>query len=418
MKQIIFIEAYPEVMIYKMARLFKKKGYKTISIRILESKGLSNKFYNEAFDKIICFNLKFHRASIKSLPKIALSLIKSSKDFFKSILSIFKLNPYVIFCRTSPNRLCAITKILFNKYPLIYFPYDISALGDIRFGGTKGKTINKLPSFEAKAEKYCFENVEGILHKGSPDELKYLNKTRLGKDLKLSNLQISFNPYCSEEFILPINKNKLSKKDKEIHIVTVGSCGATDTGGPNFLIEYAKAFAKQKIHLHVYIRPNISSKKEVEKAFMKDSGKDLDKKYFHWHEPLGPKELIKEISKYDYAIMMINMNIKNPSDFLSIKLLTGNQVASYLEAGLPFFYSKNFEYLDKSMRNYKLDLTYENIKDLENLKKTIKKLNYKKLEKNVQIARQDYLMETQFPRLEKFVKKVVDKNLNKRKRKK
>ena len=50
--------------------------------------------------------------------------------------------------------------------------------------------------------------------------------------------------------------------------------------------------------------------------------------------------------------------------------------------------------------------------DIKNLKTKIKTQNYKQLEKNILKAREDYLMEKHFPRLEKFVKKIV---ANKRK---
>ena len=64
-KQIIFLEPFPEIMTYKIAKIFRKKGYQTISIRLLKSKGLSEDFYRKAYDKIICFNLEFHKINLK-----------------------------------------------------------------------------------------------------------------------------------------------------------------------------------------------------------------------------------------------------------------------------------------------------------------------------------------------------------------
>ena len=95
---------------------------------------------------------------------------------------------------------------------MIYFPYDIRA----NEYATKeiAKKVRGIPNFEIKAERFCFENADGIMHKGAPNELKYLNGRMLGDNLKICPLDISFLPYCSKEFIIPINKNKLSKKDK------------------------------------------------------------------------------------------------------------------------------------------------------------------------------------------------------------
>ena len=68
-KQIVFFEPWPEVMTYKMAKLFREKDYSTHSIRILESKELDN-FYKDAFDEIISFKLGFFKINLKNLPLI------------------------------------------------------------------------------------------------------------------------------------------------------------------------------------------------------------------------------------------------------------------------------------------------------------------------------------------------------------
>ena len=43
-KQIVFIESYSTVMTYKIAKLFKKNGYETVLIRLLEQKLSDDKF--------------------------------------------------------------------------------------------------------------------------------------------------------------------------------------------------------------------------------------------------------------------------------------------------------------------------------------------------------------------------------------
>lgn len=431
-KQIIFLEPWPTPMIAKIAKLFKKNGYRTVSVRILEHKFLSDEFFRECFDEVISFNLVFYKMNIKSVPLIFFSAIRKSKDFFKAVRTASKLRPYVIFCRTSPNWLCALTKILFKKYPLIYFPYDIKSQGDHRlpqYSGGSGKGYNiiasgkiieeKLPKFEIKAERFCFEKADGIIHKGAPDELKHLNKKVLGDNLKICPLQLQFLPYCSREFIVPLNGDKLSKKDNEIHMVTTDSSGSTNNGVPaSYMIEYAGALARQKIHFHAYVLPNTSSEEEIMDSFKKHYRNVLDFKYFHLHKPLEPKELVKEISKYDYGSMFDNPDIKDPSEIIQYKFAIGNKISTYLEAGIPFFYFEGFKYLDTLMKGYDLGLPYKDMKAIGNIKKVIKKLNYQKLEKNILKAREDFLLEKNFPRLEKFVQEVVNKKLNKKQREK
>ena len=222
-KQIIFLEPFPEVMIYKIAKLFREKGYETISIRILEHKGLSNNFYKSAFDQIIDFNLGFFKINIKNAPKIILSLLKKIKNISNNFYRILKLKPLIIFARANPNLPCAITKILAGETPVIYFPYDIRS----QCYPTKEsmKRLRGLNFFEIASERFCLEYSDGIMHKGAPEELNFL-ENRAFKNLKMSPLQINFLPYCSKEFIVSINKSKLFKKNGEIHLVHIGSSGA------------------------------------------------------------------------------------------------------------------------------------------------------------------------------------------------
>ena len=61
------------------------------------------------------------------------------------------------------------------------------------------------------------------------------------------------------------------------------------------------------------------------------------------------------------------------------------------------------------MKKYGLSLpiSLEGKLDIRNLKRRIKKLNYKELETKISRAREDFNLEKHFPRLEKFVKEVV-----------
>jgi len=411
-KQIVFLESWTTPMIYKIARMFKQRGYYTISIRVLKYKFLPDSFFKDGFDEIISFNQEFNKFNFKSFPSIFYSTIKNFPDFFKARGAIKKLDPYVIFCRGPPSWICSYVKKRFEKYPLIYFPYDIRSLGDPRLDGynilSKEIVKEKLPSFEVRAEKICFEKSDGVMHKGAPEELEYLDKRVMGKDFKLCPLQLHFPPYCSKDFIIPLNENKLSKEDGEIHIVTAESSGSSKSGAPaSYVVEYAKELAKQKIHLHVYIIPNVSTPKEVKDSFNKHYGEELQSKYFHFHEPKDPKEIIKEMSKYDYGIILLNLDIKEPQDAPATRFNTGNKLASYMEAGIPCINYKYYEYMNKIMEDYDLSFTYETMDDIKKLGETLSKHNYQEIEQKILKAREDFLMEKHFPRLEKFVDEVA-----------
>lgn len=405
-KQIVFLEPFPEVMIYKMAKMFKEREYETISIRILESKGLSNNFYKQAFDEIKSFNLSFFKINFKNLPAILISLFKNLKNILQTSIFVLKLNPYVIFARAKPSWPCALMRIIFKKTPFIYFPYDI------RSESCSSREIAKqqgLKNFEIDSEKYCFEKADGILHKGAPNELEFL-EGRIFKKINFSPIQMMFLPYCSKEFVVPINRNKLSKKDGEIHIVQVSSVSSADLKECSFLFNYFKEFTKNKIHIHLYTKPNTLPKEEIIKSFKQIYKKEINSKYFHLHEPKEPKDLIKEISKFDFGIVIIHP-LNKTDDPLEANVGMGNKLSSYLEAGLPFFYSPEIKFLDTVMNNYGLRLYLKDEKDIKNLKKKIQRLNYAELEKKIKTARENFSMEKHFQELEKFVKKVVEKKL-------
>lgn len=407
-KKIVFLESFPEVMTYKIAKIFKKKGYQTISLRILESKDSSfNNFYKDAYDEIKSFDLSFFRMDFKNLPSILFSLLKNLENIAKTSFFILRLKPDLIFARAKPNWPCALMRIFFKKIPLIYFPYDIRSedCSSIEIAKKKG-----LKNFEIKSEKFCFENADGIIHKGAPNELTFL-EGRIFKKIKFSPLQLNFHPYCSKEFIIPFNKNKLSKKDKEMHIVEVRSISSVDVKEFSFFFDYAEEFEKNKIHLHFYTKPNTLSKEEIMESFKKIYKKEINSKYFHLHDPKNPKELIKEISKFDFGIFVLPFSDREDGGYIPLQTIVGlgNKQSSYLEAGLPFFYPPEIKYLDSMMSQYGLRLWIKDKKDIKNIKKIVSQLNYKELENKIKIARDDFLMEKHFPELEEFIQKVINR---------
>ena len=399
-KQIVFIESYSTVMTYKIAKMFKQKGYRTILIRLLEPKDSDEAFYADAYTKVINFNMNFStRINLKKTLLNPISLFKQIKHISLTFIQISKLDPYIIFGKANPNLPIAFFRIWFRKYPFVYFPYDMHVhwCPSMKFAKIRG-----ISKFEIKAERFCFEHADGIMHKGAPNELEYLNGRILGNNIQLPKHQIAFHPYCSKEFCVFINKNKLSKKDREIHMVYIGGGGEIKKSDYSYFFGLAKPIISQKIHFHLYLSQLINSKKDETKEFLEECKNEKNYKYFHIHRALNPKEIINEISKYDFGV-------SPPGSFkcsdLETKFCTGNKISTYLEAGLPFFYKSELLFIDKLMKGYGLNLNWPN--NMNRLKKITKKLNYKELERSILKAREDFNMDKNFLRLEEFIKKVV-----------
>ncbi|MEK6935703.1 MAG: hypothetical protein AABW67_02865 [Nanoarchaeota archaeon] len=401
-KQIVFIESYSTVMTYKIAKLFKKNGYETVLIRLLEQKLSDDKFYSDAYDKVINFNISSTKISLKDSlmnMKTSFNLIKS---VFIAFIQISKLKPYTIFGKANPNWPIAFFRIWFRKFPFIYFPYDIHVHW---YSSTKIAKKRGISKFEIFSERFCFEHSDGIMHKGSPEELKYLNGRMLGKNIRLPKNQITFHPYCSKEFCVPINKNKLSKDDGELHFVHIVSGGELKKSNYIPFFNFGKNIIKHKIHYHLYISQVLGSGKNEVNEFLKECKKEKYYKYFHIHSPLNPKEIVQEISKYDLGILS-SFQSEYVKQELEPKFCTGNKFATYLEAGIPIFCSSNLDFSYKLCKDYRV-LPFIN-SNSEDFQQIVSKLNPKKLEKNIIKARQNFDMDKNFPRLEEFVRNIVN----------
>ena len=398
-KQIVFFCATtPYVMIYKIAREFKKRGYETILITISQRNKWDIKDYHDAFDKIICSNFQLSKPNLKNF----FNMLKRVPYLARAIYEMKKLKPYVVFSIANPTYITALAMRFFKKYPIIYFPYDISSqeysnLGEAMMKGYK--------EYEVNAERYCFEHADGIMHKGAPNELQHLKtSSMLGSPIKTTPLNIFFPPYCSDEFIVPINKNKLSKEDNEFHLAYVGGL-FVDKETLEFYRSFFQRLIDQNIHIHSYSKTQHLSKEEDKKNLL-PLIKSLDPKFFHIEFALPPKKLIKEISKYDFGLF-VDCYGADPQSVLVVSYSTGNKISSYLEAGIPFFYSKNFMSIDKILKKYNLDLGLKDLNEFNDFNKKLKKLDYAKLEKNILRMRKDFNMAKHFLRLENFIKEVI-----------
>ncbi|MEM0465184.1 MAG: hypothetical protein QXW97_00605 [Candidatus Pacearchaeota archaeon] len=412
-KTIVFAEDYSYVMTYKIALLLKKKGYNLVLIRLLEQSKEETDFFNKAYNQVIDIGMRHFKFDKKNFVKILFSQFVKSKNYFSAFIKILRLKPDLFIGRAKPNwHIAFLKKLFFKKIPFIYFPHDI------RNQLIPEYVKKTTPHFEIKAEKYCFENSDGIIHKGDPRELnpEFVNKRSLGDNVKLPKFKINFLPYCLKDFIVPLNKEKLSKKDGKIHLVYTG--GVKKISQDFFDNEVLKNFGeivKQGFHIHLYFNPEKRKLQDLEKEkfFIKkfiEKNKDFPNiKNFHFHNSMNPKEIVKEISKYDFG-MFAPYTMKDKNNLETI-FCTGNKMSTYMEAGIPFFYPLEARFIHKIISYYKVGFPYP--KNLKDLKKIIKKINYKKIEKNILKARMDFLMDKHIDRLENFINQVIESKKNK-----
>lgn len=386
MKKIVLIESSATATPGKIARALKRKGYDMTLISLLP---VNDQFTKDSYSRIISFDFKFFHANLKELPKILRYGFSKYKSLIKAWLKIRRLNPDILIARSTPNWICYLAKKYFRKALFIYFPYDFR-----NFSYTDRKQALTLTTpFELYSEKWCFENADGILYKGAENKLDLINKKVLG-DVKIKAPYLHIMPYCSKDLIVPINKNKLSKK--EIHLAFVGHIGTEPSWKKS-----VKSVLDNKLHLHLYGKSVYFDAKTSER---RDEYSDFFKNpYFHLHKQLDQFDLIKDISKFDYAIWLgYYDNFTN-----SILADTGNKFASYLEAGLPCIYYNNHKYIGKSFSQYGAGIGVDIDSPLGKILRKITKKQYAEMIKKIELGREKVMVEADLPRLEAFFKKAL-----------
>jgi hypothetical protein len=386
-KKILFIESSPTDMVAKMALSLKSSGYNSSLITITGD--TNSPFLKKAYSSLLTLNFQFIKVSVKRTPQVIYFLMKQSKIILNCIRKIKQLRPDIIIVRTPPNWLYFLIKKYFRKVPSVYFPYDIRSFGYENFSELKKAGV---PKFEIKAEAWDYTHADGIIHKGAEYEFDCLNKNLLG-NISISSPVLHYLPYCLAKLNSPLNKNKLSKKDGEIHFVFAGHISKEKSW-----ITSAKTVIDQKIHLHVYGKTTNVSKIDLKSN--KDFEVLLKSPYFHVHDPVSQDKLAKELSKYDYGIWLGYYDINK----YSISLCNGNKLASHMEAGIPTLYYKNHIAIGDLCKKYKAGIPIDIKTDF---KKLLNEQDYKKFEKNILKSRQEYEFGVQVYRLAQFFEEVI-----------
>jgi len=395
-KQIVFVESSPTDLVTKMASLLRKRGYSTHLITLVTPN--VNAYLKEAYNEIYPLHAKFFKIDLKNSPKILYYGLKKSSEIFSSYKKIKHLKPDFVIGRAVPNWLCVLTKKYFNKSPFVYFPYDIRSFC---YESREEAKKEGVPTFELNAERYCFENADGIIHKGADSEMSFLDPKVLGRKPRINCPVLHFLPYCSDELIQPVDKKKIKiNKKKNPSIVFVGHIGFEDSWYNSI-----RQVIDNKIHLHLYGKTANVSDRDVE--VRKRYNDLLNNHYFHLHKEMDQKSLIKEISKYNYGIWPGYYDINRKNVFFA----TGNKIASYFEAGLPIIHFKNQEYVRDLFKKYNAGVTITI--DMP-LKKVLESQNYGKLARGVIKARNELKMNNNIPRLERFLEAVKKRYENKR----
>jgi hypothetical protein len=400
MKTIVFLRQNPYPRLYNHAFALKKSKYRTILVcRHFDEKITG--ILRDVFDEIICYQppilyLKRYGFAQKNndLPLIHTFKILMTDNvvgpFFEKIsyrikfLNILKsINADVYNCCSSD---------IFTEVALKYFNKPVFM--DLHNGSIM-QGVENLTKEHYIRDKFCFEHVNGIIHRGPDSEINYYKN----KGYKINCPLLKYLDYCNRNFFVKNNPKKLSSEDGEYHLVNIGS-GMQSPYIPPML----KKLFKQKIHMHLYLVP-YSTVWNVYKSYQKMA---KNEKYFHLHNALPFNQIQQEISKYDFGSIIRPQEFmdKFTPEALKISARSYRQY-NFFEAGLPVIISDRLEYLSKMLKENKIGFSVSD-SDLNKLNKIIGNYDYKELRQNVLRKREEFLIDNHVERLNKFYTTVIE----------
>ncbi len=384
-KQIVFIEYFPMIYTLKMAKGLKDTGkYETVLIAFNK---FDKNFFKIGYDKIINLEIS-QRPNFKNLLLFNQKIF--SKERAKFFAEIKALNPYIVQI-TGLGLFSFLSNFLISKkIPRVYYAYDIIAFCEMK--RDKNKNIRKynlsyFPKTLKRLEKYYFKIAKGILHKGSKDELSFLNYSIDVKDLFLT-------PSCLEEWTHSPKKKNM----KETHIVYAGNPLNDDIFYSYPFKKIIKEITAQKMHLHTYGKNYFHNN-----YFLNE---EKNNPYFHYHDKVNPKKLNETISNYHYGIISDFYNeFINP---LWPKTSISHKISNYLEAGLPIIISNEYQSAVDFVKKYKIGICVD-YKDIKELRGILQSIDYKKLQENVKKVQRELSIGNLTKKLESFYKEVAER---------
>ncbi len=392
MKTIVFVRAKPSVRIYKIAKALRKSTDYEL-ILICRTLSYDANLFKDLFDQIFFYStvFKFSKQSDLSFNKW---WNKKLKLGYRKVIKILnQINPTLIHTMAEPYNIIAYL-IQNSKVPVILDANDYTGIST---------GLENLDMKTARLERYCLEYADGISHKGPDYEIDYYRQ----HGYKITCPELRWMNYCDEDLCVDTPQKKLSESDGEIHFVYTGLIANNPELKYIYYIPLAKKLARQKIHFHIY--PKFAEQRLSYESYKKYIDLAIKEKYFHFHRPLSLKDLIKEISLYDWGLWIHSADISVRTHPEKVMTGSGNKIFSYLEAGLPMIVSSSRIYGKKIIEEYNIGFAIDD-SDWDKFDKLIKDRDYSRLKKNVLKVRKELSMQNQSHKLVSFYDQILERN--------
>lgn len=355
-RNILFVQdSSPCIRTIKMATALQNEG---LNIHLAHR----NRTPDEAYG--------YGNSSFKSISKLPKYRFKDIK-FIKHL--IIKNNIELVHFHNQPDQLGA--KLIKAKLgiPMIYDQHDFMSFK------------HHLSRKEKKYEQICNENADGTIY------ITKAYKNEVSQYYDLIDNSICFGNYFPQNSILqPANFSpKLSLKNKKQNLVYLGRISEHKKDHRN-IINIIQKMSDNDFIIHVYPSRN--------------------KKYPNFsqipnvviHDKLPYKDLIKEISQYDFGITAFNDEAA--SKLPHIRNAFGNKTYDYLCAGIPVLVQSCLDNVLDFITKNEFGFIMENIDDY----KKISSSEYSDIVKKIIQSRNNFSMENQIHRIVEFYEKTLE----------
>lgn len=366
---ILFLGDSLQARIPRMARYINREG--TFRTELLVKSGKAFKVFDtDTFSKVQTYRSRWHlRRILKGISPDSVHLIHA-----------FTLPSYQIK-----------DAIIHTEIPVVM---DVQDMHISYFGLNSPKLYMKL---DMPYEAYSIKHAAGIVSQS-------IELTNACREYKIDQRPptLFFPVYCDDDQILPPQKNH---DTDEIHVVYAGSISGSFQDDQHFgsmkLFWLIEAFARQKIHFHIYPSPTIRFRDLILKEYQEWDDKEP---YFHLHESVSQQQLGQELSQYHYGLLPFFLEDTGRSAN-KLGLGSSQKLYNYIEVGLPVIISEDLRFQSWMARRYGGGIQVKK-SDFNHLRELIEERDYTERIEHLVQHREKITLGQNIPRLLNFYQEL------------
>ena len=349
-ENILFVQdSSPCIRNIKMASALNERGLEIHLVHRDKTPNQAYGFGDDAYKTVVCLPKENHR----------------DIDIIYSVIKRYRID--LVHYHNQPDRLSAELIESNLRIPVIYDQHDFLSFK------------HHLSRKEKRFEKICNEQSDGAIY------VTESYKNEVARYYSLIENSICFLNYylkadsLANEDTLP----KQSRRDGIVHLVYVGRI-SDHKKDHRYIIESLKRLGNENCIVHVYPSKN------------KKYHKYNKLKHVVMHRSLPYRQLIREISQYDFGLTIFNEGVVRKLPHIRYGL--GNKTFDYLCAGLPVLTQGCLDEVKKIVVQNEFGFIIEEGNGFQRLSKD----RYEALVKNIREKRERFTMESQIDRLIQF----------------